>query len=150
MDRIGTSRRGPLSNIGQGPGPGSYSLKEKLGEGPKHSMRPRTAVVLRHGGPGPGQYTPSKQPVLTRPPSAVMGSGVRGENFASVKCAPGPGAYLQSEVIRKGPCYSFGGARPGTAGKAAAGPGPGAYRVPCTFATLPKYSISARGEYEYV
>ena len=121
------------------PGPGSYSTGQKIGEGPKHSMRPRTAIILRNGVPGPGQYSPSKHPVQSRPPNAVMGSGARGENFATVKLFPGPGAYMQSVVVKKGPSFTFGGSRPGTA-KEVAVPGPGSYRVPVTFAQLPRYS----------
>ena len=146
--RIGTSRRLAMTSRSFAPGPGSYYLKGKLGEGPKHSMRPRTAVVLKHGGPGPGEYAPSKKFVLKRPPSAVMGNGTREGKAQSAHRVPGPGSYLQSEAARKGPSYSFTGSR--ADGAQAAGPGPGSYRIPCTFASLPKHIAPKASEFEYV
>ncbi len=149
-DRMGSSCRGPLSLVGSSPGPGSYSLKERLGEAPKYAMRPRTAVVTKNAMPGPGQYTPSKAPVLGRPPSAVMGSQSRGKDFTTVKTVPGPGTYLPpTPQGRRGPAYSFGAAK--AAYKQVMGPGPGAYRVPCTFAAVPRYLIADRpAEFEFV
>lgn len=146
---IGTSQRPPLSLIGRTPGPGSYSLKETIGEGPKHSMRPRTAVILRNSNPGPGSYTASAQVIVKRPPTAVIGTDRRGNNFAGLKNSPGPGAYL-TFADKKGssPSYSFGKERPQTA--YVGGPGPGAYKVPCTFAALPNYALPTHSEFEYV
>lgn len=93
---IGTSQRGPLSYIGQSPGPGSYSARNTIGEGPKSSMRPRTAVMLRNMNPGPGTYSAKIDTVAKRPPTAVVGTSQRGNNFAGLKNAPGPGAYSNS------------------------------------------------------
>lgn len=147
---MGSSRRGTISFIGQTPGPGSYTAKERLGDGPKYAMRPRTAIVLKGGAvPGPGQYTPSKQSVLMRPPSAVIGSGSRSNDFQSVRGVPGPGSYIQSLIVKKGPSFSFAGAR--VQGKNPLVPGPGTYRVPCTFASIPRYLVVGKAaEYEYV
>jgi len=102
-------------------------------------MRPRTAVILKNGVPGPGQYSPSKQSILTRPPSAVIGSGQRGENFMTSAKAPGPGAYLQAVNAKRGPSYTFGISRPNSA-KESVVPGPGSYKVPVTFNQLPRYT----------
>jgi hypothetical protein len=38
------------------PGPGSYSLKPAIGNGPKYGMRPKTAYIKLEQKPGPGQY----------------------------------------------------------------------------------------------
>jgi len=146
---IGTSQRGPLSYIGQSPGPGSYSARDTIGEGPKSSMRPRTAVMLKNINPGPGSYSAKIEPVVKRPPTAVVGSGQRNNNFAGLKNAPGPGAYIAyGDKKGSSPSYSFGKERPRT--NYAGGPGPGAYKVPCTFGSLPGYALPTHSEFEYV
>ena len=131
------------------PGPGTYKSTEKLGDAPKYGMRPRTAVIMKNGIPGPGQYNPSAVPVKQRPPSAVMGHGSRGEDVHSTKGMPGPGAYLNPQQRKGGPSFSFGTAK--AIKKTKEVPGPGTYHLPCTFATVPHYLIPAKAsEYEYV
>lgn len=150
--RIGSSQRGPLSYVGTAPGPGAYAAKDSIGEGPKSSMRPRTAVMLRNGNPGPGTYTTTVDPINKRPPTAVMGKDLRGNNFAGLKNAPGPGAYLSGENYGEkkwsSPSYSFGRERPHTGN--GGGPGPGSHRVPCTFAELPRYVLPTETGFEFV
>ena len=104
---------------------------------------------MRNKVPGPGSYTASIQPVIKRPPTAVMGRDTRGNNFAGLKNAPGPGAYTgKVEDKNKAPSYSFGKERPHTA--YSEGPGPGAYRIPCSFGTLPKYALPSTSEFAFI
>lgn len=132
------------------PGPGSYNQKPKLGEGPKYAIRPKTAVILREAGPGPGQYEPKAGSVKKRPPSAVIGHQARDAEFvAQTKASPGPAAYMQSRALTARPAYGF-----GTAKKLQLTndvPGPGTYRIPCTFANPPSFLLPGRStEFTYV
>ena len=146
---MGTSQRGPLSQLANTPGPGSYLQKGKIGEGPRYGLRPKTAVIMRQDVPGPGQYDPSKRPVQARPPSAVMGHGSRAGDLAGGKGVPGPGSYLNSAQIKGNPAYTFGGSR--VYGKGSDMPGPGTYRVPYTFARNPNYALPSRShEFDFV
>lgn len=112
-------------------------------------MRPKTAVIMRNGPPGPGSYTPSKKTVHLRPPSAVIGHSTREGGFGEAKGIPGPGSYMTLQSGKKGPLYSFGTAK-GLYSKVD-GPGPGAYRIPCTFASLPHYLLTGKStEYEKI
>ena len=111
-------------------------------------IRPRTAMAFHHNVPGPGQYTPNKDPVIPRPPSAVAGKEVR-KGFERSKGIPGPGAYSSVVEFNLGPAFSFG------TGKFSLRendvPGPGAYKIPTTIADLPNYAISDKSnEFKYV
>jgi len=129
-----------MSAIELTPGPGAYSTRPKIGEAPKYAMRPKTALPVRENVPGPGQYTPIPNNIRKRPPSAVIGRQQRSADLTAVKGMPGPGAYVsECKSSRNAPAYSFGSAR--KISKTELVPGPGAYRVPCTFANLPKYSV---------
>lgn len=146
---MGKSQRGPLAYIGSAPGPGAYQSKERVGEGPKYGMRPKTAVIIKQEVPGPGQYNPTKNGVNTRPPSAVMGKGSRSGEFGGAKGIPGPGAYMHSHEIKGNPAYSFGNARPLQYKSDV--PGPGTYRVPATVAVIPSYANPSRSkEFDFV
>ena len=146
--RIGTGQRGILMGFQKNPGPGSYEQKPKLGEGPKYGMRPKTAVIQRNGPPGPGQYNPLHVPTKNRPPSAVIGKQSREGELGSGKGQPGPGAYLYAHKILPGPAYTFGTSR--TMHKFTNVPGPGTYRVPCTFADVPTYLLPNKSEFSVI
>ena len=138
----------PLAFITNTPGPGTYHQSAKIGEGPKYGLRPRTAISQTRFGPGPAQYSPSKAAVQLRPPSAVMGRGSRNGSL-TMGFGPGPGAYVPAPKGRFGPSFSFGTAV--GANKKNLNPGPGTYKIPCSFASLPKYlSPSKHEEFEYV
>ena len=146
---MGSSTRGVKESSTKNPGPGSYQLSQRLGEAPKYGMRPRTAIVLKNGIPGPGQYNPSPVSVKLRPPSAVMGHGLRSGETQTTRGMPGPGAYLSQQAKKAGPSFSFGLSK--NANKTKQGPGPGAYNVPSTFASLPPYVFPGKAsEYEKI
>eukprot|EP00826_Nyctotherus_ovalis_P012129 TRINITY_DN13175_c0_g1_i1.p5 TRINITY_DN13175_c0_g1~~TRINITY_DN13175_c0_g1_i1.p5 ORF type:complete len:112 (-),score=12.26 TRINITY_DN13175_c0_g1_i1:37-372(-) len=111
-------------------------------------MRPKTAVISHSEIPGPGQYTPTKDAVTRRPPSAVAGKEKR-RGFGSSRGVPGPGAYTYFSTLKASPAFSFG------TGKAVAHdsgvPGPGTYRVPATIPDLPNYALPEKSrEFQYV
>ena len=142
--RLGTGKKGSYAYADKVPGPGAYEHKPKLGEAPKYGLRPRTAVVLRNGPPGPGQYNPLAQTTKLRPPSAVMGRQSRDAEFGGGKGLPGPGAYMHSRALTNRPAYSFGTSR--KYNQFVEVPGPGTYKIPCTFANPPTYLLAAKSE----
>lgn len=148
--RLGTEKRGYTSLTERNPGPGSYEQKPKIGEGPKYAIRPKTAVILRNGMPGPGQYNPLAGSVKLRPPSAVMGRQSRDAEFvAQTKGMPGPGSYMQSRALTARPAYTFGHEKKLHSSNDV--PGPGTYRVPCTFANPPTFLLPGKStEFAYV
>lgn len=146
--RIGSAKRSELSASSTIPGPGAYQQRSRIGEGPKYAMRPKTAIILRDEKPGPGQYTPTKDAVTRRPPSAVAGKERR-KGFGESKGVPGPGAYMYFSTLRVQPAFSFG------TGKAithdSGTPGPGAYKLPATIPNLPNYARPEKSkEFQYV
>jgi len=147
--RMGSSKRGELSQVGQAPGPGAYSHPTKLGEGPKYGIRPRTAVVRKEEGPGPGQYEQNKSPSVVRPPSAAFGKSRRDGTLSGSKEVPGPGAYTHPSAIKGGPAFSFGTSKP--IEHSTDVPGPGSYKVPSKIAELPNYAAPQKSkEFAYI
>jgi len=119
-----------------------------MGEGPRYGIRPKTAVVKRDEIPGPGQYTPTKDAVIRRPPSAVAGTEKR-RGFSTSKGTPGPGAYMYFSTLKAKPAFSFG------TGKGIKHfndvPGPGTYKIPVTIPDLPRYAFTEKSkEFQYV
>ncbi len=148
---MGTAKRGFSTLLQSNPGPGSYEQRAKMGEAPKYAMRPKTAIIMKGGGPGPGQYNPQTMTVRLRPPSAVMGRQTRdGEFVARTKGMPGPGAYtMQSRAMTARPAYSFGTSK--KTSKSDENPGPGSYHLPCTFGNPPGFLMPGRSkEFTYV
>lgn len=123
--RIGSSKRGDLSQVIGTPGPGSYQQPGKIGEGPKYAMRPKTAVTRKEDVPGPGQYNTSIDPVKANGPKPVMSKANRGDNFSEARQNPGPGSYMYPSKLKGGPAFSFG--RSTGIDHANDVPGPGAY-----------------------
>ena len=148
-NRMGSSKRGTLSQDVNTPGPGAYQQAAKLGEGPKYGLRPKTAVVKREEVPGPGQYSPSKNPVNARPPSAAFGKGQRNGAPVGSKEVPGPGSYMNPSTIKGAPAFSFGTSK--SIEHAIDVPGPGAYKIPSKIADLPNYEKSQKSkEFAYI
>ena len=96
--KMGTASKGTGGVTERTPGPGSYNIKERIGEGPSYAIRPKTAVTSStKGSPGPGQYNPQIND--KRPPTAVMGREIRGSDFSTSRHVPGPGAYMYSREL---------------------------------------------------
>lgn len=148
--RMGTARKTSDSAAERTPGPGSYDVKERLAEGPSYAMRPKTAgPSASKGSPGPGQYDPRIND--KRPPTAVIGRETRGSDFTTKKHVPGPGAYMYSRELTSRPAYVFGTEKKLSYKKSSGDPGPGYYKIPCTFADVPLYLIPNRSmEFAYV
>lgn len=145
---MGSAKRSELSATSTIPGPGAYQQPSRVGEGPKYAIRPKTAIIERHDTPGPGQYTPRKEAVIRRPPSAVAGKEKR-RAIENSKEVPGPGAYMYPSTLKSNPAFSFG------LGKSVVYnsdvPGPGAYRIPSTIPDLPNYAMTEKSkEFQYV
>lgn len=88
------------------PGPGNYTVKSMIGEGPKFALRPKTATVRPDGNPGPGQYAAAEVPLKSKAPAAVIGTEVQHSVvLAGNPQAPGPGAYSSPLMAGKTPAY---------------------------------------------
>ncbi|CAD8175828.1 unnamed protein product [Paramecium octaurelia] len=142
--RIGSANRRPLSDTRDIPGPGTYDLNTKIGEGPKHQIlgskyEPTTTLNQ----PGPGAYNPNDGPSKQRPASAKIGTGQRAElNAGFGKDAPGPGNY-NLRGSSDGPRWGFGTAlRPNLNQTDQSVPGPGNYNLKPTFADVPSYLLN--------
>jgi hypothetical protein len=142
---MGKSQRGELSAGDSNPGPGSYMYKPNIGEGPKISMRPKTAAESKELVPGPGQYNPSKEPVQMKSPGTKMGRGSReGLVGGTSNEFPGPGSYAHGDRAAGGPRYSFG--KKDAAQKSDDVPGPGHYYIPTKVAFLPDYALANKSK----
>ncbi len=149
--RIGKGKRPPLLVVNVGPGPCSYNLPSKLGDGPKCKLHGKRSEEKPEAIPGPGAYDPNMKNVLERFPAIALSTGPRVEkDFSTRKDVPGPGKYALNTTL-DGPKFGF-----GVSGKVApksdpAIPGPGAYKVPCTFANVANYLIPSRPDaFKYV
>lgn len=116
-------------------GPGTYDTPSKVGEGPKCSIRPKTAMPKRPEIPGPGQYDPSFIAVTRRVGTAISGSEKRSKLFGKERQTPGPGAYLEEPKKLTGPAFSFKKSKDKQPKVTA--PGPGAYKLPSGIANWP-------------
>lgn len=132
------------------PGPGSYNFKERIGEGPSYAIRPKTAVTSGgKGSPGPGQYNPRIND--KQPPTATIGKELRGSDYTTTRHVPGPGAYMYSRELTSRPSHVFGTEKRSSNKDRLGIPGPGYYKIPCTFANVPLYLIPNRNmEFSYV
>lgn len=150
--RIGSAKRTSDLVTERTPGPGSYNFKERIGEGPSYAIRPKTAVTSGEGGgkgsPGPGQYNPRIND--KRPPTATIGRELRDSDYTTTRHVPGPGAYMYSRELTSKPSHVFG-TEKRSSNKKSGIPGPGYYKIPCTFADVPLYLIPNRNmEFAYV
>ena len=105
-------------------------------------MRPKTARVPREKYPGPGQYDPVSN--KKRPPSAIIGRGSRNGDLLRGKESPGPAAYSRSTAAPLGPAFSFCTAK--KPHKYREVPGPGTYKIPCSFANMPNYASASKSQ----
>lgn len=125
--RIGTEKRGKLSEGTKNPGPGSYGVQSALAKkGAKIGTESRSKGPGERSTPGPGVYDLDSS--IGR---GAMGKTM-GAKFYEVEknTTVGPATYESNinAVKRKAPGISFGISRSDQAGKNVV-PGPGAYTV---------------------
>ena len=140
---MGTQKRPDLAMTSRVPGPGNYSFRTTMGDGPKIGLSSRLSQPkARVAVPGPGAYQPMPDVLVNKMPSAGIGYGSRGElRGKSIVNVPGPGTYPAQEKLREGPKFGFGTSKR-AGNKAAPNPGPGNYSIPTMFASLPPYERS--------
>ena len=144
---MGKETREEKSTVKMVPGPGTYTQKTSIGEGPKIGLSPRIEDIKKHMiVPGPGAYTPNSGIVLEGAPSAGMGYGTRADDSQQKKKAyvPGPGTYASAENKKDGPKFGFGTSERAGIVKTSTinNPGPGNYNVGSTVAVVPLYEKS--------
>merc|ERR1711907_35328 len=109
--RIGTSRRKPLSDAVDTPGPGSYYYDKGIGDGkPKHVIVSRKAdpsqTAKDKSQPGPGAYQPSWNFSKKSEPKIGMGTSSR-DGFYKPSDEPGPGSYNLPPKFADVPRYAY-------------------------------------------
>lgn len=130
-------------------GPGTYDTPSKVGEGPKCSIRPKTAMPKRPEIPGPGKYDPTFNAVTRRTGTAIAGTEKRGKLFGKKEEVPAPGTYYEAAKKRSGPAFSF--SRSKELKPKDTAPGPGTYKLPSGIANWPNYVASKKNcEYQYI
>ena len=141
---MGTQKRSEVvASNSTVPGPGNYSFKSSIGEGPKIGLRSRHCPLKSSTTvPGPGSYQPKHDTVIDKSPSSGIGYGNRASLYRKEKIlVPGPGAYPIKDKSIEGPKYGFGTEKRANI-KLSLNPGPGNYSIPATFAALPSYEHS--------
>ena len=140
---MGTQKRQDIAEKKNVPGPGNYSHKSAIGEGPKVGLSPRLeAQKPTTLAPGPGAYNPNPNVVSEKTPAVGMGYGSRGELQNKTKAAvPGPGAYATTNEKKEGPKFGFGTSQR-TTHKASPNPGPGNYELESSISALPPHERS--------
>jgi hypothetical protein len=142
--RIGTEKRPDVADSRNHiPGPGNYTVKERMGEGPKIALSPRYEEKKeKMFVPGPGAYEPNSKSVQGKSAATGLGIGVRG--FINGKAAanvPGPGSYTPPQKSVEGPKFGFGKSERADIKKHFV-PGPGNYSINPSFANVPTYERS--------
>ena len=125
------------------PGPGSYQLKNIIGnDGPKISIstfRPASSMGTPNNlQPGPGAYN-SNLSYKIKSPSYGFGSSQRKNNNKEAEIIPGVGSYNPTERP-KSPTWSIGKSTRGIKISVEV-PGPGNYEYPNTVGKGPKVNI---------
>jgi hypothetical protein len=88
------------------PGPGTYSERTFVGEGPKINMGSRMSdVATKLVVPGPGSYSPSFNKLIKSPQSTGIGYGNRSSSIEKKNPVPGPGSYVFHSTIDEGPKF---------------------------------------------
>lgn len=126
------------------PDPGAYELPNVMGQGPKISFYGRRVEKKVEVSPGPGAYDQNSKITLMNYPGIIVTTGPRTEkDFSTRKDIPGPGTYPLRSTLN-GPKIGFGYGKKCEHKLDNSVPGPGAYKVPCTFAKAERYKIAGK------
>ena len=142
--KIGTGLR-PELNPGDKttPGVGNYNITKGMGDGPKYSMVGKgNPYGISNNNPGPGQYNDTYGITKMKKPSWKIGTGQRDDELKRIKREgyPGPGMYEYDDKTKtKAPLYRFGHEKRGE-NKKSDTPGPGQYKIPCSFDDVNEYT----------
>ena len=142
--KIGTGKRPDLNPGDKStPGVGNYNISKNIGSGgPKYTIVGRgNAGDLGNKNPGPGQYENSNA-IYRKNPSWKIGTSQRDDELKRVKRegVPGPGNYEFDDKTKiNAPKYKFGSEKRGYVKKSDS-PGPGQYRIPCSFDDINNYT----------
>ena len=142
--KIGTGLR-PELNPGDKttPGVGNYNITKGMGDGPKYSMVGKgNPYGINNNNPGPGQYNDTYGITKIKNPSWKIGTGQRDDELKRIKREgyPGPGMYEYDDKTKtKAPLYRFGHEKRGE-NKKSDTPGPGQYKIPCSFDDVNEYT----------
>lgn len=135
---FGSSKRPPLSDINDTPGPGEYFI-HKGKDAPAYTMRPKTATNKKEFGPGPGHYNPSASCTQFK---WTIGKEKKEMDFGNYSNkVPGPGVYNTMKGLG-GPKWTFG-TQPRTVKNKVDNPGPGSYNLYSSISNLPRYAVKA-------
>ena len=142
--KIGTGKRQDLHPGDKStPGVGNYNISKGIGGGPKYSIVGKgNPLGVGNKNPGPGQYDDMYGVVKTKNPSWKIGTSQRDDDLKRVKRegVPGPGMYEYYDKTKvKAPNYRFGTEKRGFVQKSDT-PGPGQYRIPCSFDDINDYT----------
>ena len=141
--KIGTGKRPDLNQGDHStPGVGNYNISKNLGGGPKYTILGKGNVGgINNKNPGPGQYENSNA-IYRKNPSWKIGTSQRDDELKRVKRegVPGPGMYNYDDKTKNAaPKYKFGSEKRGEVKKSDT-PGPGQYRIPCSFDDINDYT----------
>ena len=141
--KIGTGKRPDLNPGDKStPGVGNYDISKSIGGGPKYSMVGKGNIGgIGNKNPGPGQYNNSNA-IYRKNPSWKIGTSQRDDELKRVKRegVPGPGTYEHDDRTKNAaPRYKFGSEKRGYVQKSDT-PGPGQYRIPCSFDDINDYT----------
>ena len=142
--KIGTGKRQDLHQGDKStPGVGNYNISKGIGGGPKYTIVGKgNPLGIGNKNPGPGQYNDMYGVIKTKNPSWKIGTSQRDDDLKRVKRegVPGPGTYEYYDKTKvKSPNYRFGTEKRGEVKKSDT-PGPGQYRIPCSFDDINDYT----------
>lgn len=146
--RIGTGKRPKLYATGNDPGPGMYTLRTNNTSGPKYSMSRKFNVKQKGCEPGPGQYNNLSKTYYANDPKWTIGNSTREDEIKRIKREnyPGPGNY-NAKVRRKNSNNIKIGTEKRSIHKENKDPGPGQYRIPCSFDDV-NYYTRQQGQFD--
>ena len=141
--KIGTGKRPDLNPGDKStPGVGNYNISKNIGGGPKYTILGKGNVGdTGNKNPGPGQYNDSNA-IYRKNPSWKIGTSQRDDELKRVKREgyPRPGMYeFDDRTKYNAPRYRFGSEKRGD-NKKSDTPGPGQYRIPCSFDDINDYT----------
>ena len=138
--KIGTAIRRPLGKEDKNiPGPGKYNITKITGkESPQYTIRLKTKIIKDHlNPPGPGKYDIEKANIFEHHPTWKIGTEKK--DIPPLEITPGVGSYNINSSRNFRPKFGYTKQKRGflTINN---NPGPGAYRIPCSFDVLNTYT----------